>query len=58
MGLQLFADTATGQWLDRVTNDFGINREPATKALRKITTFDTKTHPMMCRWERDLPLMR
>ena len=58
MGLQLFADTATGQWLDRVTNDFGINREPATKALRKITIFDTKTHPMMCRWERDLPLMR
>ena len=34
MGLQLFADTATGQWLDRVTNDFGINREPATKAHR------------------------
>ena len=45
MGLQLFADTATGQWLDRVTNDFGINREPATKALRKITIFDTKNAP-------------
>ena len=45
MGLQLFADTATGQWLDRVTNEFGINREPATKALRKITIFDTKNAP-------------
>ena len=45
MGLQLFADTATGDWLDRVTNDFGINRELATQALRQINTFDTDNNP-------------
>lgn len=45
MGLQLFADTATGQWLERVTNDFGINRELATQALRQINTYDTKKNP-------------
>ncbi|MBC8586558.1 baseplate J/gp47 family protein [Youxingia wuxianensis] len=36
----LFADTAEGEWLDRVVNDFGINREQATYALRQINTFD------------------
>ena len=27
MGLQLFADTATGDWLDRVTNDPGTSAD-------------------------------
>lgn len=37
----LFADTAEGEWLDRVTSDFGVDRELATKALRQINTFDS-----------------
>ena len=41
----LFADTATGEWLDRVTNDFGINRKLATQAIRQIRTYDTKGNP-------------
>lgn len=45
MALSLFADTAEGEWLDRVTNDFGVNREQATQALRQINTFDTKNQP-------------
>lgn len=36
----LFADTAEGEWLDRVTSDFGIDREQATFSLRKINTYD------------------
>lgn len=35
-----FADTATGMWLDRVAGNFGITRETATKALRKICCTD------------------
>lgn len=30
-----YADTATGEFLDRRTSEFGINRESATKARRK-----------------------
>lgn len=30
-----YADTATGEYLERRTTEFGINREPATKARRK-----------------------
>lgn len=30
-----YADTATGEYLERRTAEFGINREPATKARRK-----------------------
>lgn len=42
---ELFADTSTGNWLDRVTNDFGINRKLATQAIRQIETFDTQNKP-------------
>lgn len=45
LALELFADTAGGEWLERVTNDFGINREFATQALRQINTYDTKKNP-------------
>ena len=37
----LFGDTAEGEWLDRVTSDFGIDREPPTQSLRQINTFDS-----------------
>lgn len=37
----LFADTAQEEWLDRVTSDFGIDREQATQAVRQINTFDS-----------------
>lgn len=30
-----YADTATGEYLERRTGEFGINREPATKSRRK-----------------------
>lgn len=46
----LFADTATGDWLDRVTHDFGIDREQATYALRKVAATDADGQPM------DLPI--
>ena len=36
----LFADTAEKEWLDRVTNDFGVKREQATQAVRQINTYD------------------
>ena len=36
----LFADTAEGVWLTRVTSDFGIDREAASHALRQINTYD------------------
>lgn len=42
----LFSDTAEGEWLDRVTNDFGIDREAATYSLRQINTFDSKGEPL------------
>lgn len=32
----IFANTAVGEYLDRVVEDHGITRKPATKALRKI----------------------
>lgn len=42
----LFADTAEEEWLDRVTSDFGIDREQATQAVRQINTFDSAGVPM------------
>lgn len=42
----LFADTAEEEWLDRVTSDFGIDREPATYAVRQINTFDQSSSPV------------
>lgn len=41
----LFADTAEEEWLDRVTSDFGIDREQATQAVRQINTFDSSSLP-------------
>lgn len=37
----LFGDTAEGEWLDRVTSDFGVDREQSTKAIRQINTFNS-----------------
>jgi len=34
----LFANTAVGEYLDRVVANYGITRKPATKAIRKIET--------------------
>lgn len=45
MGFQLFLDTATGEWLDRIADMFGRSREQPTQALRQINTFDTKQNP-------------
>lgn len=42
----LFADTAEGEWLDRVTSDFGITREAATYSVRQINTFDSSSAAM------------
>ena len=38
----LFADTAEGEWLDRVVADFGVTRDAATQAIRKICTYDSE----------------
>jgi uncharacterized phage protein gp47/JayE len=42
----LFADTAEGEWLDRVCYDFGIEREEATYAVRQINTYDSDGNAM------------
>lgn len=42
----LFGDTAEGTWLDRVTSDFGVDREQATQAVRQINTFDSGGAPV------------
>jgi len=34
----MFADTAVGEYLDRIVANYGITRKPATKAIRKIET--------------------
>lgn len=39
----MFADTAEGEWLDRVTSDFGIDRDGATKAIRQINTYGSES---------------
>lgn len=41
-----FADTATGEYLERRTAEFGINREPATKARRKGLFYAAGDVPM------------
>ena len=46
----LFADTAEAEWLDRVTSDFGIDRDAATYSTRQINTFDSSAVAM------DVPL--
>ncbi|PYI57014.1 baseplate J/gp47 family protein [Paenibacillus flagellatus] len=45
-----FADTATGEYLERRTAEYGINREPATKAKRKGLFFGAANAPV------DVPL--
>lgn len=46
----LFADTAEEEWLDRVTSDFGVDRDQATQAIRQINTFDSSGAP------KDIPI--
>lgn len=41
-----FADTATGEYLSRRTSERGVNRKPATKAIRKGEFFDRNNAPM------------
>ena len=42
----LFADTAEGEWLDRVVADFGVTRDAATQAIRKICTYDSEENSL------------
>ena len=37
-----FADTAAGEWLDRVAGNFGLKRKDATKAERLLSCFDAE----------------
>ncbi|MBQ2751608.1 MAG: baseplate J/gp47 family protein [Oscillospiraceae bacterium] len=37
-----FADTAKGEWLDRVAANFGLVRESATKAVRKLQCYNAE----------------
>lgn len=37
----LFGDTAEGEWLDRVVKDFGLTREAASYAVRRIVCLDS-----------------
>ncbi|WP_276358398.1 baseplate J/gp47 family protein [Cohnella caldifontis] len=41
-----FADTATGDFLSRITAQFGVNRQPATKAIRKGLFYGSGSAPM------------
>lgn len=41
-----FADTATDEYLSRRTSEFGVNREPATKAIRKGEFYANDDVPM------------
>lgn len=41
-----FADTATGEELSRRTAEFGVNRQPATKAIRQGEFFGSNDTPM------------
>jgi|SRR5690625_2030889 len=41
-----FADTATGEYLSRRTAEFGVNREPATKAIRQGQFYSRNNEPM------------
>lgn len=51
VGRQLsFADTASGEWLDRRTAEFGVNREQATYSLRQGEFYDGAGMPC------DIPL--
>lgn len=41
-----FADTATGDFLSRITAQFGVNRQPATAAVRKGLFYGSGSAPM------------
>lgn len=41
----LFGDTAEGEWLDRIVNDFGMTREKASHAVRQIVCIDSEGKP-------------
>lgn len=41
-----FADTATGDELSQITAEFGVNREPATKAIREGKFYDNANQLM------------
>jgi Uncharacterized homolog of phage Mu protein gp47 len=41
-----YADTATDEYLERRTAEFGVTREPATKARRKGEFFDSQGTPL------------
>lgn len=41
-----FADTAKGEWLDRVAANFGLVREAATKAVRKLQCYNAEGAPI------------
>lgn len=41
----LFGDTATGDWLDRVVEDFGLTREAATYSVRQIDCVNSTGAP-------------
>ncbi|WP_019123712.1 baseplate J/gp47 family protein [Brevibacillus massiliensis] len=40
-----WVDTATGEYLTRKCAEFGVNREPATKAIRKGLFYDGQNNP-------------
>ena len=39
---RFFADTAAGEWLDRVAGNFGLVRKSATNAVRKLCCYDAE----------------
>lgn len=43
---QLYPDTAQGMWLDRAVGNFGLVREAATQALRRIDLTDRAGQPL------------
>lgn len=41
-----YPDTAEGEWLDRISEKFGISRNKATKAIRKASFTGIDGHPL------------
>lgn len=42
----IYPDTSEGEWLDRITDMFGLTRKPATNAIRRIFTYNQSGAPM------------
>lgn len=42
----LYMDTASGEWLDKAASQLGVEREPATHALRQINVYDNEDAPL------------